>query len=117
MRESFDRHSKLAVQAIAEMTVHPSILCLHSCIVLLAANVGAFSPSSVLAAQGIFPDSPAMAPLKLNPMISEMEEWTTQLRWRHSGRSAASHPLKGSWDLVTRVINKVTILIITYNPN
>ena len=24
--------------------------------------------------------------------------------------------LKGSWDLVTRVINKVTILIITYNP-
>ena len=26
-------------------------------------------------------------------------------------------PLKGSWDLVTRVINKVTILIITYNPN
>ena len=25
--------------------------------------------------------------------------------------------LKGSWDLVTRVINKVTILIITYNPN
>eukprot|EP00439_Symbiodinium_sp_Y106_P032783 s830_g3.t3 len=61
MRESFDRHSKLAVQAIAEMTVHPS----------------AFSPSSVLAAQGIFPDSPAMAPLKLNPMISEMEESTT----------------------------------------
>ena len=25
--------------------------------------------------------------------------------------------LKGSWDLVTRVTNKVTILIITYNPN
>ena len=25
--------------------------------------------------------------------------------------------LKGSWDLVTRVITKVTILIITYNPN
>ena len=25
--------------------------------------------------------------------------------------------LKGSWDLVTRVINKVPILIITYNPN
>ena len=25
--------------------------------------------------------------------------------------------LKGSWDLVTRVIIKVTILIITYNPN
>ena len=24
---------------------------------------------------------------------------------------------KGSWDLVTGVINKVTILIITYNPN
>ena len=27
------------------------------------------------------------------------------------------HLLKGSWDLVTRVINKVTILIITYSPN
>eukprot|EP00439_Symbiodinium_sp_Y106_P032326 s830_g3.t2 len=40
-------------------------------------NDSAFSPSSVLAAQGIFPDSPAMAPLKLNPMISEMEESTT----------------------------------------
>ena len=26
-------------------------------------------------------------------------------------------PLRGSWDLVTGVINKVTILIITYNPN
>ena len=25
--------------------------------------------------------------------------------------------LKGSWDLVTRVIIKVTILIIAYNPN
>ena len=25
--------------------------------------------------------------------------------------------LEGSWDLVTRVIIKVTILIITYNPN
>ena len=25
--------------------------------------------------------------------------------------------LKGSWDLVTWVINKVTIAIITYNPN
>ena len=25
--------------------------------------------------------------------------------------------LKGSWDLVTRVIIKVTSLIITYNPN
>ena len=25
--------------------------------------------------------------------------------------------LKGSWDLVTRVITKVTILIITYNPS
>ena len=25
--------------------------------------------------------------------------------------------LKGSWDLVTRVINKVTIHRITYNPN
>ena len=25
--------------------------------------------------------------------------------------------LKGSWDLVTRVIIKVTILINTYNPN
>ena len=25
--------------------------------------------------------------------------------------------LKGSWDLVTRVINKATILITTYNPN
>ena len=25
--------------------------------------------------------------------------------------------LKGSWDLVTRVINKVTLLKITYNPN
>ena len=25
--------------------------------------------------------------------------------------------LKGSWDLVTRVTNKVTILIIAYNPN
>ena len=25
--------------------------------------------------------------------------------------------LEGSWNLVTRVINKVTILIITYNPN
>ena len=25
--------------------------------------------------------------------------------------------LRGSWDLVTGVINKVTILIITYNPN
>ena len=25
--------------------------------------------------------------------------------------------LKGSWDLVTRVTNKVTILIITYDPN
>ena len=25
--------------------------------------------------------------------------------------------LKGSWGLVTRVINKVTILIISYNPN
>ena len=24
--------------------------------------------------------------------------------------------LGGSWDLVTRVISKVTILIITYNP-
>ena len=24
--------------------------------------------------------------------------------------------LRGSWDLVTRVIIKVTILIITYNP-
>ena len=28
-----------------------------------------------------------------------------------------SQILKGSWDLVTRVTNKVTILIITYNPN
>ena len=25
--------------------------------------------------------------------------------------------LGGSWDLVTRVINKVTIVITTYNPN
>ena len=25
--------------------------------------------------------------------------------------------LKGSWDLVTRVIIRVTILITTYNPN
>ena len=25
--------------------------------------------------------------------------------------------LKGSWDLVTKVINRVTLLIITYNPN
>ena len=25
--------------------------------------------------------------------------------------------LKGSWDLVTRVINRVTIRITTYNPN
>ena len=25
--------------------------------------------------------------------------------------------LKGSWDLVTKVINKVTILTITYNPS
>ena len=28
-----------------------------------------------------------------------------------------SRVLEGSWDLVTRVIIKVTILIITYNPN
>ena len=25
--------------------------------------------------------------------------------------------LKGSWDLVARVVNRVTLLIITYNPN
>ena len=25
--------------------------------------------------------------------------------------------LKGSWDLVTRVMIKVAILIVTYNPN
>ena len=29
----------------------------------------------------------------------------------------SSRLLEGSWDLVTRVIIKVTILIITYNPN
>ena len=31
----------------------------------------------------------------------------------------ASEPLilRGSWDLVTRVISKVNILITTYNPN
>ena len=32
-------------------------------------------------------------------------------------RSTCSSLLKGSWDLVTRVIKKVAILIITYNPN
>ena len=38
--------------------------------------------------------------------------------WPNQPRSVVSWVLKGSWDLVTRVIVKVTIiLIITYNPN
>ena len=44
------------------------------------------------------------------------------LRRTETSRQKQGNPegvqlLKGSWDLVTRVINKVTILIITYNPN
>ena len=31
--------------------------------------------------------------------------------------SMGEHILKGSWDLVTRVINKATIPIITYSPS
>ena len=36
-----------------------------------------------------------------------------------SGRTDVQHGnvLKGSWDLVTEVISKVAIVIITYNPN
>ena len=39
--------------------------------------------------------------------------------WGFRAGEKLAHPplLKGSWDLVTRVITKVTILIITYNPN
>ena len=37
---------------------------------------------------------------------------------QHDGlRLAKPSLLRGSWDLVTRVISKVTILIATYNPN
>ena len=42
--------------------------------------------------------------------------------WRRRGGSGIGRPgliscvLRGSWDLVTGVIIKVTILIITYNP-
>ena len=35
--------------------------------------------------------------------------------WARNGKRG-SRLLGGSWDLVTRVIIKVTILIITYNP-
>ena len=35
---------------------------------------------------------------------------------REVGKWEGRSVLKGSWDLVTRVITKVTILIITYNP-
>ena len=34
-----------------------------------------------------------------------------------NGKQAVVSLLKGSWDLVTRVIVRVTILITTYNPN
>ena len=40
-----------------------------------------------------------------------------RLRERAQGCHMAQALLKGSWDLVTRVINKVTRLIITYDPN
>ena len=37
-------------------------------------------------------------------------------RFRGLGAKGFGRLLRGSWDLVTRVIIKVTILIITYNP-
>ena len=36
--------------------------------------------------------------------------------WAIKAREPYNTLLRGSWDLVTRVITKVTILIITYNP-
>ena len=33
------------------------------------------------------------------------------------GPSLCDALLKGSWDVVAELINKVTIVIITYNPN
>ena len=39
--------------------------------------------------------------------------------WRQSlpESCCSSSVLKGSWDLVTEVINKVAVVILTYNPN
>ena len=42
-------------------------------------------------------------------------------QWEGSGEGAAGPwdgaLLKGSWDLVTRVIIRVTVLVVAYNPN
>ena len=46
-------------------------------------------------------------------LVTKSHDPSSMLLGSRSGLSL----LKGSWDLVTRVINKVPILIITYNPN
>ena len=65
-------------------------------------------------------------------LLPQFQPWVQQLPTCHvlmslveslakfGGRwdgSALNTLLKGSWDLVTRVIIMVTILITTYNPN
>ena len=46
-----------------------------------------------------------------------MGTWTLRVDGFRVSGVRVSGVLKGSWDLVTRIINKVTILISTYNPN
>ena len=59
--------------------------------------------------------------LATNYVCSNMSSGGSSFRFAGQFMSACSEwklasLLKGSWDLVTRVINKVAILIITYNP-
>ena len=47
-----------------------------------------------------------------------VQSFGTALEFRAGGSGLrVQRVLKGSWDLVTRVIIKVTLLITTYNPN
>ena len=56
--------------------------------------------------------------LERNPstLNSAVNQPTLTGRQGPKGLRVHLSPLRGSWDLVTRVIIKVTVLIITYNP-
>ena len=53
--------------------------------------------------------SPKPETLNPEPLLSSDLQFSPDGQWRFI--------LKGSWDLVTRVIVRITILITTYNPN
>ena len=72
--------------------------------------------ASVVLALGLISNS-TMVPYSPYRILDSKTNFLKSDVSRHWAHRSPRTLLKGSWDLVTRVINKVTILISTYNPN